>query len=62
MSSKIGRLSLTLRYYDAEIEKHRQAILELQRERIKASIEAARAIKDEGERRSKAVKEARESA
>lgn len=62
MSSKIGRLSLTLQRYDAEIERHRQAILELQRERIKASIEAARAIKAEGKRRSKALREARESA
>ena len=62
MSSKIGRLSLTLKQYDAEIQKLRLAIVNLQRERIKASIEAARTIREEGERRSKAVREARQSA
>lgn len=62
IGSKIGRLSLTLQQYDAEIQKHRLAIIELQRERIKASLEAARAIRQEGEKRSKAIREARESA
>ncbi len=59
MSSKVGRLSMVLSFYDAEIEKHRQAILALQRERIKASIEAKRAIDAESERRRKAKTEAR---
>lgn len=52
--SKVGRLTLTLNRFDAEIEQHKRAIIALQRERVKASIEAKRAIKAESERRSKA--------
>lgn len=52
--SKVGRLTLTLNRFDAEIEKLKREILALQRERVKASIEAQREIKAEGERRSKA--------
>jgi hypothetical protein len=52
--SKAGRLTLTLSRFDAEIEQHKRAIIELQRQRVLASIEAQREIKEEGERRSKA--------
>jgi hypothetical protein len=50
----VGKLILTLNRFDAEIEHHKREILRLQKERIKASIEGARAIKAESERRSKA--------
>jgi hypothetical protein len=48
---------MVLSYYDAEIEKHKQAILALQRERVKASIEARRVISEESARRSAAKKQ-----
>lgn len=52
--SKVGRLTLTLNRFDAEIEVLKREIMRIQRERVKASIEAQREIKAEGERRSKA--------
>jgi hypothetical protein len=52
--SKVGKLTLTLNRYDAEIEQHKREIIRLQRERVKASIEAQREIDAESERRSKA--------
>ena len=52
--SKVGKLTLTLNRYDAEIEQHKRAIIELQRQRVLASIEAQREIKADGERKSKA--------
>jgi hypothetical protein len=52
--SRVGRLTLTLNRFDAEIEQHKRAIIELQRQRVLASIEAAREIKAESERRSRA--------
>ena len=52
--SKVGKLTLTLNRYDAEIEKLKREILELQRQRVLASIEAQREIKAESERRSAA--------
>jgi hypothetical protein len=55
--SKVGKLTLTLNRYDAEIEKLKREILELQRQRVLASIEAQREIKAESERRSAAKAE-----
>ena len=60
--SKRGQLTLTLNRFDAEIEQHKREIIRLQRERIKASIEGARAIKAESERRSAAKTESKEHA
>jgi hypothetical protein len=57
--SKVGRLSLILSHYDAEIEKHKLAIVHLQRERLKASIEAKRDIEALGEIRRKAALDVR---
>jgi hypothetical protein len=56
--SKVGRLTLTLNRFDAEIEQLKREILRLQRERVKASLDAAREIKAESERRSAAKAEA----
>jgi len=56
-SSRLGKLTLTLSRFDAEIEQHKRAITELQRQRVLASIEAQREIKAEGERRSAAKAE-----
>jgi len=55
--SRVGRLTLILNRFDAEIDQHKRAIIELQRQRVLASIEAQREIKAEGERRSKAKAE-----
>jgi phage host-nuclease inhibitor protein Gam len=52
--SKVGKLTLTLNRYDAEIEALKREIIRLQRERVKASIDAQREIDAESERRSKA--------
>lgn len=53
-NSKVGKLTLALNRFDAEIEVLKREIIRLQRERVKASIEAQREIKAEGKRRSKA--------
>ena len=52
--SKRGQLTLTLNRFDAEIEVLKREIIRLQRERVKASIEAKREMDAESERRSKA--------
>jgi hypothetical protein len=57
MPSKVGRLSLMLSSYDQQIAYLKQEIVRVQRERLLASIEAARVIKEEGERRSAAKKQ-----
>lgn len=57
MPSKVGRLSLMLSSDDQQIAHLKQEIVRVQRERLLASIEAARVIKEEGERRSAAKKQ-----
>jgi len=58
-ASKVGRLSRVLSQYDARIEQHRKAIIDLQRERLLASIEARRLIREEGEMRRQAALDVR---